>query len=101
VLHERHAQQSRVLRREDKRQPAMFGMVHLENAAVFAPRRSGDRALLEPPSRERKMRRCVSPSPRSAFSFAGSRPSGDDPWRTKETVDVIREAQTRLTGLFN
>src|ERR1017187_6632321 len=35
LLHERHSQHGRVLRREDKRQPAVFGMVHLENTAVF------------------------------------------------------------------
>src|ERR1019366_4880185 len=48
LLHERHSQHGRVLRREDKRQPAVFGMVHLENTAVFGgchvhpPRRGED-----------------------------------------------------------
>src|SRR5580658_8257154 len=35
VPEERRSQHRSVIRREDKRQPAMFGMVHLKNTAVF------------------------------------------------------------------
>jgi hypothetical protein len=43
-----------VLRREDKRQPAMFGMVHLENTTVFGgchvhPPWRGEDAVFAPP----------------------------------------------------